>query len=460
MKTNRPTAIVGEGNPRYPEYVIPTDPKYRSRALAMHQQAGTQLLESGGIIGGAWDWTKDTVGDVIGKGIDWAKTGADLMIHPAKVWNSLLKPVMSKVTGGVGTSLMGKALASYPVKMAGSLKDKIVDAVANMFQGDVSGGQWVKPVNVPFGTRFGVAGNMWSSGHHTGLDFPADVGTRINAVANGQVTGASSGGPYGNHVMVSHGGGLSSLYAHMSRMLTSVGQVVKQGQQIGKVGATGNVTGPHLHLEARLGGTPVDPMPYLTGPAGGFNAQAAGAAQRYAKSILPNYGWGPSQFGPLKQLWNGESGWRWNARNASSGAYGIPQALPATKMASAGSDWLTNYKTQIRWGLGYIKGRPDYGSPSAAYSKWLARSPHWYDSGGLLQPGLNLVANGTGKPEPVFTSGQWDDIRAAKSGSGAPNINVVSHTYLDGREVGGIIEQKIEAYDADTGRLISAGRYT
>ena len=74
--------------------------------------------------------------------------------------------------------------------------------------------------------------------------------------------------------------------------------------------------------------------------------------------------------------------------NRSSGAYGIPQALPASKMASAGRDWRTNYKTQVRWGMGYIKGRPDYGSPAAAYSKWQARSPHWYDQGGFLQPGL------------------------------------------------------------------------
>src|SRR5882762_2676394 len=75
----------------------------------------------------------------------------------------------------------------------------------------------------------------------------------------------------------------------------------------------------------------------------------------------------------------GNSGWSQFAKNPSSGAYGIPQALPASKMASSGSDWLTNPATQINWGLNYIRGR--YGSPSNAYGTWLNRSPHWYGGG-------------------------------------------------------------------------------
>ncbi len=75
-------------------------------------------------------------------------------------------------------------------------------------------------------------------------------------------------------------------------------------------------------------------------------------------------------------LWDGESGWSEKAYNKSSGATGIPQALPGNKMASAGADWQTNPATQIKWGIGYIADR--YGSPSAAYAAWLSRSPHWY----------------------------------------------------------------------------------
>ena len=78
----------------------------------------------------------------------------------------------------------------------------------------------------------------------------------------------------------------------------------------------------------------------------------------------------------LDKLWTKESGWNHKARNPSSGAYGIPQALPGWKMSSAGSDWLTNPATQISWGLRYIEDV--YGSPCQAYDQFLARSPHWY----------------------------------------------------------------------------------
>jgi predicted lipid-binding transport protein (Tim44 family) len=97
-------------------------------------------------------------------------------------------------------------------------------------------------------------------------------------------------------------------------------------------------------------------------------------AQAYAASILPSYGWGQGEMSALITLWNKESDWRTTATNASSGAYGIGQSLPAEKMASEGADWQTNYQTQIRWGLNYIKER--YGSPSAAWSFHLAHN--WY----------------------------------------------------------------------------------
>ena len=96
--------------------------------------------------------------------------------------------------------------------------------------------------------------------------------------------------------------------------------------------------------------------------------------QAYAKQRVYEYGWSDADFNALVNLWNRESGWNIYSRNRSSGAYGIPQALPASKMASAGSDYLTNYKTQINWGLSYIKSR--YGSPSNAWSSF--RSKGWY----------------------------------------------------------------------------------
>ena len=96
--------------------------------------------------------------------------------------------------------------------------------------------------------------------------------------------------------------------------------------------------------------------------------------QAYARQRCNDYGWSESDYYSLVALWNKESGWNPTSRNRSSGAYGIPQALPAGKMASAGSDYLTNYQTQINWGLGYIKGR--YGNPSNAYNHLVSRG--WY----------------------------------------------------------------------------------
>jgi len=96
------------------------------------------------------------------------------------------------------------------------------------------------------------------------------------------------------------------------------------------------------------------------------SATPSGSPQQIAMAMLGSFGWSSSQFGCLQSLWNRESGWNPSATNPTSGAYGIPQALPGSKMASAGADWQTNPATQIRWGLGYIK--QIYGSPCAAWS--------------------------------------------------------------------------------------------
>ena len=94
-------------------------------------------------------------------------------------------------------------------------------------------------------------------------------------------------------------------------------------------------------------------------------AAATGSPQQIAMAMLGSFGWSSGQFSCLDALWNRESGWNPYASNAGSGAYGIPQALPGSKMASAGADWQTNPATQIRWGLGYIQAT--YGSPCGAW---------------------------------------------------------------------------------------------
>ena len=100
----------------------------------------------------------------------------------------------------------------------------------------------------------------------------------------------------------------------------------------------------------------------------------AGEAQEIAHEMVISRGWSEGQFTCLVKLWNRESGWNTQAGNPSSGAYGIPQSLPANKMASAGADWRTNPATQIRWGLGYIAGR--YGDPCGAWGH--SQNVGWY----------------------------------------------------------------------------------
>lgn len=104
------------------------------------------------------------------------------------------------------------------------------------------------------------------------------------------------------------------------------------------------------------------------------SAVSAGSARAIAKEMVLDRGWDEDEFACLDALWQRESGWRTTAGNKSSGAYGIPQALPGSKMASAGADWRTSASTQIKWGLGYIKGR--YKTPCGAWAFFKARN--WY----------------------------------------------------------------------------------
>jgi murein DD-endopeptidase MepM/ murein hydrolase activator NlpD len=115
-------------------------------------------------------------------------------------------------------------------------------------------------------TGYKTGGSLWSSGAHTGIDFHASTGTSVHAVGSGTVVEAGWGGSYGNQVVIKMADGMYTMYGHLSSIGVSVGQSVTPGQQIGLSGATGNVTGPHLHFEARTTaeyGSDVDPVAYL-----------------------------------------------------------------------------------------------------------------------------------------------------------------------------------------------------
>jgi len=116
------------------------------------------------------------------------------------------------------------------------------------------------------------------------------------------------------------------------------------------------------------------PQPAQSSPPSQAPPEPSGSPQQIAMGMLGSYGWSSSQFSCLDSLWNQESGWNVFASNPTSGAYGIPQALPGSKMASAGPDWQSDAATQIRWGLGYIQST--YGSPCGAWAH--EQADGWY----------------------------------------------------------------------------------
>ncbi len=128
-----------------------------------------------------------------------------------------------------------------------------------------TGGRFSRPVNGRMTSGFGMRFHpiLHITRMHAGCDFGAPIGTSIHAAANGVVIHSSYMSGYGNVVIIDHGGGISTVYGHCSRIVVSDGQTVKRGQYIANVGSTGLSTGPHLHFEVRVNGKPVNPLRYL-----------------------------------------------------------------------------------------------------------------------------------------------------------------------------------------------------
>jgi murein DD-endopeptidase MepM/ murein hydrolase activator NlpD len=126
---------------------------------------------------------------------------------------------------------------------------------------------FVSPISGSYvSTAYQASSGLWSSGSHTGVDFHAASGTSVHAVGMGEVVEAGWGGSYGNQIVIKMNDGTYTQYGHLSSISVSVGQKVTPGQQIGLSGATGNVTGAHLHFEARTSpeyGSDIDPVAYL-----------------------------------------------------------------------------------------------------------------------------------------------------------------------------------------------------
>ncbi|MEU6803503.1 M23 family metallopeptidase [Streptomyces neyagawaensis] len=176
------------------------------------------------------------------------------------------------VAAGVGVSGVlgvGVAAAAGGAQSAGTVQTSGVAQAAAAKKAT----SWVTPVKgYKLSARYAQAGNMWNS-THSGQDFAVKSGTAVFAAHGGTVVkaggnGAGDGPAYGNAVVVKHGNGQYSQYAHLSRVQVKVGQIVKTGQRIALSGNTGNSSGPHLHFEIRTTanyGSAVDPVAFLRG---------------------------------------------------------------------------------------------------------------------------------------------------------------------------------------------------
>jgi len=153
----------------------------------------------------------------------------------------------------------------------------------------------------------------------------------------------------------------------------TVQQVLNDGAVVSETVTNQTVLTAPVTQVTKTGTKPADP-PSSSNSSSAPISVTPGSAQAIAQEMVAARGWDNSQFQCLVNLWNRESGWRVNASNGSSGAYGIPQALPGSKMATVGADWQTNPATQITWGLNYISGR--YGTPCGAWSSFQAQG--WY----------------------------------------------------------------------------------
>ncbi|MFI9123880.1 peptidoglycan DD-metalloendopeptidase family protein [Streptomyces bikiniensis] len=446
------------------------DPYERARLFAVNKAAmqGQSLAQfqggyaEGGIVG----WLKDKASDI-----------GDLLSNPLDVFSGV-KRIITDQMKGILTNPWARQVAKMPGAMLDGLKNKALSLLGLDSNGNATGGgSWIKPVDGQFGTPFGKRGSMWSSGRHTGLDFPAAIGTAIKAVAGGRVSSTGSTGPYGIHLTVDHGGGLTSLYAHMSQLLTAAGAPVSAGQVIGRVGDTGNVTGPHLHLEARRNGAVTDPMPFFTGGGGG-----GAGVERWRSTVLQalRITGNPASYADLTlRRMNQESGgnpnavnnWDINARNGMP-SVGLMQVIRPTFDAYAGHmrnvgpklhGVSTNPLANIFASMNYAKDR--YGSLPTAYNR-----PGGYFNGGF--PGVGELAwVGEHGPElvrflhpaQVYSHGESmamareaTTVRGGMTQSSAPQVYDV-HVYVGDRELTDIVDVRIDQRDANTARELTTG---
>ncbi|MFI2029123.1 aggregation-promoting factor C-terminal-like domain-containing protein [Streptomyces buecherae] len=412
--------------------------------------AGMPAFADGGVVG----WVKGRVKDVGG----FFSNGWDMLTDPSRIVDASRDWAAGKMRRFTDNP-WGEQMTKIPAEIFKSIKDYVKNAFT--FGGGSMYGALALPNALNWAKSQRGKPYQWGGGGNPSYDCSGFMAA-IQKIIEGK---SPIGRLWSTHAFsgdTAPRGWVRGLRAPFQIGVTNAGVGHTAGTLLGvnveSRGGDGIVVGPR----ARGAHDPMFTDVYGFKPSMGsatVGGKSAAAAQSAARQMLGEFGFTQGEWPALRELWERESNWRWNATNPSSGAYGIPQSLPASKMAAAGADWKTNPATQIKWGLGYIQDR--YGSPSSAYASWLARSPSWYDDGGYLPPGLSLVANGTGSPEPVFTSAQWDTLRASAGagGRGSGNVIVNNQVFLGDREITDIVDQRYEVLATDTGRSLETGRW-
>ena len=214
-----------------------------------------------------------------------------------------------------------------------------------------------------------MSSDKYAPKHRGAQKKPVRTGVRNVTILSGVAVAATgiavSGGVLGTGTTTNDGAAIALSSSHVGNHL-SPAELARREHQVSRS------TTDRMAAAAKLKSRNLDDA---TGKAVTHTEDLSHSDPRtLAQALLPQFGFSSSEFSCLDELWNSESGWNVHADNPSSSAYGIPQALPGSKMATAGPDWANNPETQIRWGLGYI--RSSYGTPCSAWS--FKQSHGWY----------------------------------------------------------------------------------
>ncbi|WP_060177996.1 C40 family peptidase [Streptomyces sp. IMTB 1903] len=231
--------------------------------------------------------------------------------------------------------------------------------------------------------------------------------TRAIRVMNGGVVATKTLGGKSNDPTKSWGGGGVGGFGSVNE-IDALGILLSGGGGGGSAQQRGSTPSAQQNTEAG-GGTGKD------------SVSDTRANVELGRKLAATYGWTGSEFDALYKLWMGESNWNHHADNPTSDAYGIPQAMSNLHAETRTEEWKNSPEKQIIWGLNYIKNRPDYGSPSKAYAKWLSRNPHWYEAGAwdIPEGGQDARLHGG---EMVLDRNSAHSVRQALLNKGLPPV--------------------------------------